>query len=133
MGADQKDPVPFRMADFTMESHWSLIIENNCDFYHAYLHRKYKPFTWPELQWVQREGDAIQVHYKTDMGGGQLAQRFTPKNDSLKNMHLWFDYPYQRSNLVDQYLHWCFVLPMGPQTTRSFYGTCFFFCFCFFK
>eukprot|EP00698_Gefionella_okellyi_P021192 TRINITY_DN67_c0_g1_i1.p1 TRINITY_DN67_c0_g1~~TRINITY_DN67_c0_g1_i1.p1 ORF type:complete len:421 (+),score=80.64 TRINITY_DN67_c0_g1_i1:1072-2334(+) len=118
---DDKTPMPFKMVDMTVGAHFSLIVENNCDFYHAYLHRKYRPFWWPELQWVQREGDAIQVHYKTDMGGGQLASAFTPKNGALQNMHLWFDYPYQRSNLVDQYLHWCFLTPISAEETRTFY------------
>jgi len=118
---DSKEAMPFKMVDFTVNSHWSFILENNCDFYHAYLHRKYKPFDWPELQWVERKGDAVQVHYRTDMGKGQLAAAFTPGGGAMQNMHLWFDYPYQRSNLVNQYLHWCFFLPISPTETRTFY------------
>lgn len=111
--------VPFKMVDMLVKAHWTLILENNCDFYHAYLHRKFKPFTWPELQSVQRKGDTIQVDYRTDMGRGQLASTFT--SGDLQNMQLWFDYPYQRSNLVHRYLHWCFFLPMSPTLTRTFY------------
>lgn len=118
---DQKEALPYRLVDFTMKCHWSLIVENNCDFYHAYLHRKFSPFTWPQLQWVQRHDDAVQVHYQVDMGRGQLASNFTPGNDAMKTMMLWFDYPYQRSNLMRQYLHWCYVTPIDVETTRSFY------------
>jgi hypothetical protein len=40
----------------------------------------------------------------------------------LQNMHLWYDYPYQRSNLVHRYLHWCFFMPFSPTETRTFYS-----------
>lgn len=46
----------------------------------------------------------------------------------MQDMHLWFDYPYQRSNLIDQYLHWCFFLPMSPTKTRTWYSTSGFTC-----
>jgi len=116
---DTEDPVPFKHALIEMNAHFSLIVENQCDFYHAYLHRKLKPFTFPVFKYVQRNDETIIVKYKTDMGQSFLAKYF--QGDVLTNMSLWYDYPMQRSNLEDKFLHWCFFLPIHERLTKVFF------------
>lgn len=119
---DKDPPLPFRFVDMTVNAHWSMIIENNCDFYHAHLHRRYKPFWWPYLLSVAREGDKVHVEYDVNMEDSAGARYLGGKSGKpLNYMKLWFDYPYQRSNLVDKYLHWMFATPIDERTTRTIY------------
>ena len=36
-------------------------------------------------------------------------------------MTLWYQYPYQASNISDKYLHWLFMVPIDEKTTRCFF------------
>jgi phenylpropionate dioxygenase-like ring-hydroxylating dioxygenase large terminal subunit len=84
---DQAEAVPFKFVDISVKAHFSLIIENNCDFYHAFLHRKYKPFVWPELRSVEAHEEKVIVKYWTDMGQSSGAKVFSPAD--MNDMTLW--------------------------------------------
>jgi len=109
-------------VDFTWAAHHSMIIDNVSDFTHAYLHRKYKPFTDAVLTKLETVGDVVNLCYDTKVGGGAISSRFVDKENVDTNaMTLAFDYPYQRSSTDGKIKHWCFVLPIDEQTTRTFF------------
>lgn len=119
---DDERPWPFVPLDLTFKAHFSMVIENGCDFYHAYLHRKYKPFTESHLESYGREEDSIQLAYTSKQGEGWLARLGTPKGGKdLNSMDLWYQYPYQGSDMDGNYIQWLFVLPIDQRTTRCFY------------
>lgn len=118
---DQRDAWPFIPIDITINAHFSMIVENVCDFNHEYLHRDLRPFSKPSLQGFKREGDTIHIEYKTKVGG-KIIERFTERGgDGLDYMKLWYQYPYQGSDTKGKYLHWLFMLPIDEQTTRCFF------------
>lgn len=108
--------------DFTWPAHHSMIIDNTCDFTHAYLHRVRKPFTHAELKKLDVDGDSVNLVYETKVGQGRfqkmLVNRKTTDTDS---MALGYSYPYQWSNTDNKIKHWCFVLPIDERTTRAFF------------
>jgi phenylpropionate dioxygenase-like ring-hydroxylating dioxygenase large terminal subunit len=109
-------------VDFTWGAHHSMIIDNVSDFTHAYLHRKYKPFSDAVLTKLETIGDRVELCYDTKVGGGAISGRFVDKkNVDMNAMTLAFDYPYQRSDTDGKIKHWCFVLPIDEQTTRTFF------------
>ena len=63
---DQETPWEFIPIDVKLEAHYSMMLENVCDFNHAFLHRKFKPFTDPHLLGTRHEGDIIYVDYETE-------------------------------------------------------------------
>lgn len=115
-------PWPFVPIDMTIKAHFSTIIENGCDFYHAFLHRKYKPFTDSHLEEHHRDGDTVHMTYTSKQGEGWLARLGTPQGGKdLNSMVLWYQYPYQGSDMDGKYIQWLFVLPIDEATTRCFY------------
>ena len=108
--------------DITINSHYSMILENVCDFNHAFLHRKYKPFTDPHLLDHYRKDDIITMEYETDLSNSQVVKA-AGKNQGkdFEKMTLWYHYPYQASNIADTYLHWLYMLPIDEKTTRCFF------------
>lgn len=118
-GPDRWTCVP---VDATWSAHHSMIIDNVSDFTHAYLHRKYEPFTDSELLDYRVEGDTVELEYDTKVGAGKIASLFVDRKAiDTSSMTLAYEYPYQRSNTDDQIKHWLFVLPIDERTTRSFY------------
>ena len=116
------NPWPCVPIDMTIKAHFSTIIENGCDFYHAYLHRKYKPFSDSHLESYRREGDTVHMAYTSKQGEGWLARLGTPEGGKdLNSMVLWYQYPYQGSDMDGKYIQWLFVLPIDEATTRCFY------------
>jgi phenylpropionate dioxygenase-like ring-hydroxylating dioxygenase large terminal subunit len=118
---DAERPWPFVPIDITIQAHHSMIVENVCDFNHEYLHRKFKPFTRPHLEGFNRDGDTIHIHYRADHGRGQLARIAADREAGLGSIHLWYQYPYQGSDISGKYLHWLFMLPIDEETTRCFF------------
>ncbi len=109
-------------VDFTWGAHHSMIFDNVSDFTHAYLHRKYKPFTDAVLTKLETVGDVVELSYDTKVGGGTISSRFVDKENVDTNaMTLAFEYPYQRSSTDGKIKHWCFVLPIDERTTRAFF------------
>jgi hypothetical protein len=117
-----KDPWGQIPVDFVWKAHHSMIMDNVSDFSHAYLHRRSKPFEGAKLTKLETQGDRVVLAYDTRVGAGRISGLFvnrkTTKTDS---MELAYEYPYQWSNTDDRIKHWCFVLPMDEQTTRTFF------------
>src|SRR4029453_1708062 len=62
--------------DFTWRAHHSMIVDNVSDFTHAWLHRKYQPFTGAELTRCETVGDGVYVSYRTEGGRGRISRLF---------------------------------------------------------
>ncbi|CAN5502140.1 aromatic ring-hydroxylating dioxygenase subunit alpha [soil metagenome] len=109
-------------TDFTWKAHHSIIIDNTCDFTHAYLHRNKRPFTYAELKHLETNGDSVDLEYATKVGDGRLQRMFVNREKTNVNaMKLGYEYPYQWSSTDDKIKHWCFVLPIDERTTRAFF------------
>ena len=109
-------------VDFTWKAHHSIIIDNVSDFTHAYLHRKYKPFTDAVLTDCRTEGDKVFVSYNAKIGQGPIYSKLVDHSGMNTNrMDLCYEYPFQWSNTDDRIKHHCFVLPIDRTTTRSFF------------
>jgi 4beta-methylsterol monooxygenase len=108
--------------DFTWPAHHSIIIDNTCDFTHAYLHREKKPFTHAELKSLETVGDDVNLEYDTQVGQGRFSRLFVNRKTTNTNaMKLGYQYPYQWSSTDDKIKHWCFALPIDERTTRAFF------------
>ena len=110
-------------VDFTFHAHHSMIIDNVSDFTHAFLHRKYKPFSGnARITRLEAEGDKVFVSYDTDVGRGRISQLFIDHDRiDTSAMDLCYEYPYQWSNTGGHIKHWLFVLPIDERTTRAFF------------
>jgi len=116
------DAWPCIPLDATWKAHHSMIIDNVCDFTHAHLHRKYKPFVNSRLTRYEAVGDSVLVSYDTQVGMGPLTQHmFDRKEVNMSAMELGYQYPYQWSNTDGKIKHWLFVLPIDERTTRAFF------------
>lgn len=108
--------------DFTWRAHHSIIIDNTCDFTHAYLHRFTRPFTYAELRHLETIGDEVVLRYDTQVGQGRLTKLLVNrKKADMNSMTLGYRYPYQWSSTDEKVKHWCFVLPIDERTTRAFF------------
>ena len=116
------NPWPVVPIDVTIGAHFSMIVENVCDFNHAYLHRHKQPFVDPKLIEYGRVGDTINVTYQTSFDKSLIA-RLASENGGkgLDRIKLWYQYPYQGSDIHGKYLHWLFMLPIDERTTRCFF------------
>jgi 4beta-methylsterol monooxygenase len=118
-GGDRWGVIPL---DFVWKAHHSMIIDNVSDFSHAYLHRRSRPFIGSKLTRLEPEGDRVLLAYETQVGRGQISGLFVDrKSTNTDSMTLAYEYPYQWSNTDDKIKHWCFILPIDEQTTRTFF------------
>ncbi len=118
----QKKPWKFIPIDVTINSHFSMILENVCDFNHAFLHRDLRPFTDPHLKEHYRKEDKITMEYETDLSQSKVVKiAGTNQGKDFEGMTLWYNYPFQASNIEDKYLHWLFMVPIDEKTTRCFF------------
>jgi 4beta-methylsterol monooxygenase len=110
-------------VDFTWQAHHSMIIDNVSDFTHAFLHRKYQPFSNDsKLTRLESQDDRVSLSYNTKVGYGKISGLFVDrKRVDTNSMDLCYEYPYQWSNTDDQIKHWLFVLPIDSRTTRTFF------------
>ena len=115
-------PWPVVPIDITIGAHFSMIVENVCDFNHAYLHRNKEPFVDPKLVEYRRVDNTVNVTYQTSFGKSLIA-RLASENGGkgLDRIKLWYQYPYQGSDILGKYLHWLFMLPIDERTTRCFF------------
>lgn len=113
-------PWPVVPIEVTIKAHFSMIVENVCDFNHAYLHRRKQPFTQPVLREYARNGDTVEVVYDTSFTQSKIAKLLAEKKQ-LDQIKLWYQYPYQGSDIGGKYLHWLFMLPEDERTTRCFF------------
>lgn len=108
--------------DFTIAGHHSMVIDNVSDFSHAWLHRKYKPFSDAKLTKCEADGDKVFVTYDTKVGHGKISGMFVDRRYvNTNSMDLCYEYPYQWSNTDNKIKHWLFVLPIDERTTRAFF------------
>ena len=106
----------------TMSAHHSMVIDNVCDFSHAYLHRRYRPFMGATLTRNETLGDSVHLAYETRVGRGRISGLFVDHERlDTNHMELCYEYPYQWSNTDDEIKHWLFVLPIDERTTRAFF------------
>ncbi len=109
-------------VDATWKAHHSMIIDNVSDFTHAYLHRRSRPFVDAKLTRLETVGDTVELEYDTKVGTGRISGLFVNRaKTNTDHMQLAYQYPYQRSNTDNRIKHWCFVLPIDEQTTRSIF------------
>ena len=109
-------------VDGTWSAHHSMIFDNVCDFTHAYLHRRFRPFVDADLLKYETIGDSVYLEYDTKVGDGQFNKLFiNRKRVNVDHMKLGYQYPYQWSNTDDQIKHWLFVCPIDERTSRSFF------------
>lgn len=109
-------------VDGTWRAHHSMIFDNVCDFTHAYLHRKFRPFVDADLLKYETIGDSVYLEYDTKVGDGQFNKLFINRERvNVDHMKLGYQYPYQWSNTDDQIKHWLFVCPIDERTSRSFF------------
>ncbi|MFM8332064.1 MAG: aromatic ring-hydroxylating dioxygenase subunit alpha, partial [Candidatus Methylumidiphilus sp.] len=108
--------------DFTWDTHHSMVIENVCDFAHAFLHRKYRPFTDAKLTHYESDDNRVFLKYDTFVAGGRFSGIFIDRQRvNTRAMELCYEYPYQWSNTGDKIRHWCFFLPINENKTRVFF------------
>ena len=119
--ADDKDRWGLVSIDFRWRGHHSMVIDNVSDFTHAYLHRRYKPFSDAKLTRLETVGDKVHVSYDTKVGRGRISQLFIDKKADTDHMDLCYEYPYQWSNTDDKIKHHCFVLPMNEKHSHAFF------------
>ena len=109
-------------ADFTWKSHHSMVMDNICDFAHAFLHRKYQPFTDAKLKHYESDDNRVFLSYDTFVGGGKISGMFVDRNRiNTRSIDLCYEYPYQWSDTGGKIKHWCFVLPIDERKTRAFF------------
>jgi hypothetical protein len=100
-----------------------MIIDNVSDFTHAFLHRKYQPFSNDsKLTRLEVHEDKVCLSYDTKVGYGKISGLFVDrKRVDTSAMDLAYEYPYQWSDTDGQIKHWLFVLPIDERTTRTFF------------
>ncbi|MCC6808011.1 MAG: aromatic ring-hydroxylating dioxygenase subunit alpha [Deltaproteobacteria bacterium] len=109
-------------VDYVVKCHHSMIVENVCDFYHEFLHRDYRPFASARFTGIDTTDDSVEVRYETKIGGGPFVKYFADSGSvNLNTIKLWYEYPFQRSDIDGKYLHWLFLRPIDEQTTHIFY------------
>jgi phenylpropionate dioxygenase-like ring-hydroxylating dioxygenase large terminal subunit len=108
--------------DFTWRAHHSIVVDNVTDFSHAWLHRRYRPFSDARLTDARLVGDRVHISYDTHVGGGPMSGRFVDRRRvNTEAMDLCYEYPYQWSDTGGKIKHWCFFLPVDVHTTRTFF------------
>ena len=110
------------VSDLTWRTHHSMVMDNICDFSHAFLHRKYKPFTDAKLTHHEADDDKVYLTYDAYMAGGRISGIFIDRNRvNTRAIELCYEYPYQWTNTGDSIKNWSFMLPIDAQTTRVFF------------
>jgi phenylpropionate dioxygenase-like ring-hydroxylating dioxygenase large terminal subunit len=109
-------------VDYTWQTHHSMVMENICDFSHAFLHRKYRPFIDAKLTRHEADDDKVYLTYNTYMAGGRISGLFVDRNRvNTRSIELCYEYPYQWTNTGDSIKNWSFMLPVNERTTRVFF------------
>jgi phenylpropionate dioxygenase-like ring-hydroxylating dioxygenase large terminal subunit len=109
-------------VDYTWQTHHSMVMENICDFSHAFLHRKYRPFIDAKLTHHEADDDRVYLTYNTYMAGGRISGLFVDRNRvNTRSIELCYEYPYQWTNTGDSIKNWSFMLPINERTTRVFF------------
>jgi len=113
-------------VDFTWRTHHSMVIDNICDFAHAFLHRKYRPFIDAKLTHYEADEDRVYLTYDAYMAAGRISGIFVDRNRvNTRSIELCYQYPYQWTNTGDSIKNWSFLLPIDERTTRVFFSVLF--------
>lgn len=116
------DPWAGFTVDYTWKTHHSMVIDNICDFAHAFLHRKYQPFVDAKLTHYEADDSRVYLTYDTYMAEGKISRYFVNrKRVNTRSIEICYEYPYQWSNTGDSIKHYCFLLPIDERTTRVFF------------
>lgn len=116
------DPWAGFTVDNTWKTHHSMVIDNICDFAHAFLHRKYQPFVDAKLTHYEADDDRVYLTYDTYMAEGKFSKYFVNRQRvNTRSIEICYEYPYQWSNTGDSIKHYCFLLPIDERTTRVFF------------
>lgn len=116
------DPWAGFTVDYTWKTHHSMVIDNICDFAHAFLHRKYQPFVDAKLKHYEADDKRVYMTYDTYMAEGKISRYFVNrKRVNTRSIEICYEYPYQWSNTGDSIKHYCFLLPIDERTTRVFF------------
>ncbi|MDD5035662.1 MAG: aromatic ring-hydroxylating dioxygenase subunit alpha, partial [Methylococcaceae bacterium] len=116
------EPWAHFVSDFTWHTHHSMVIDNICDFAHAFLHRKYRPFIDAKLTHHEADEDRVYLTYDAYMAGGRISGIFVDRNRvNTRSIELCYEYPYQWTNTGDSIKNWSFLLPIDERTTRAFF------------
>lgn len=118
---ERPNPWTFVPIVSTIKAHFSMVIENGCDFNHEYLHRDYNLFTDSKLINFSSEGKRVDIQYQVTFGKGKFKNMVHKRDRRAHQVNVWYDYPYQASNAEEKYLHWMFVLPIDEANTRIFF------------
>ncbi|QFY41443.1 Rieske 2Fe-2S domain-containing protein [Candidatus Methylospira mobilis] len=109
-------------VDFTWDAHHSMIIDNISDFTHAFLHRKYRPFSNAILNHYESDDNRVFLTYDTLMAGGKISGMFVDRERAnTRSIELCYEYPYQWSSTGGKIRTWCFLVPVGVRKTRAFF------------
>ncbi len=116
------DPWANFVSDLTWRTHHSMVMDNICDFTHAFLHRKYQPFIDAKLTHHEADEDRVYLTYEAYMAGGRISGIFVDRNRvNTRAIELCYQYPYQWTNTGDSIKNWSFLLPIDKRTTRVFF------------
>lgn len=109
-------------ADYTWRTHHSMVIDNICDFAHAFLHRKYRPFVDAKLTHHESNENRVYLTYDAYMAAGRISGIFVDhKRVNTRSIELCYEYPYQWTNTGDSIKNWSFMLPINDRKTRVFF------------
>jgi phenylpropionate dioxygenase-like ring-hydroxylating dioxygenase large terminal subunit len=108
---------------FTFACHHSVLMENVCDFSHAYLHRKFAPFgPDAKLTHLDSTADRVSLSYQTKVAGGRVSSLFLNNAQiDTQAIEMSYEYPFQRTDTGGQIREWCFPVPVDDTTTRAIF------------
>ncbi len=115
------------VTEFTVNCHFSFLIENLMDMYHGHLHQNYQAWAQPQLKSIETNEQEVianydaQSYYKIDRIWS-VSQLFLPW---LRQLHpaplqVRYNYPHWRASLGDDFRIYCLFAPIDRNHTRAF-------------
>ena len=106
--------------DAVWKAHHSAVIDTVLDLTHDHLHRRFQPFTSPELEQLDIEDQAVHAHYRLQVGAAPYLQPFLPVGADMSAMTMSYIYPHHCSNTGGVVRHWTLVRPIDVRTTHVY-------------
>lgn len=107
-------------TDREWKAHHSAVIDNVLDLTHDHLHRRFQPFTSPELEGLDVDDDVVHAHYRLSVGESPFLKPFLPADVDMSAMTMSYIYPHHCSNTGGFVRHWTLVRPIDERTTHVF-------------
>lgn len=115
------------VTEFTVNCHFSFLIENLMDMYHGHLHDTYQAWAQPQLKSIETNEQEIianydaQSYYRVDRIWS-VSQLFLPW---LRQLHpaplqVRYAYPHWRASLGEDFRIYCLFAPIDRSHTRAF-------------